>query len=175
MTDSVGSGLTWRDRLTWCHASITSQDVPPAGCRRWRLDAALRHPCYADDARHRRLRWPYRAATAAWRFQPCRVVRGTRDPLLQRLVALEALDHAASARRSKSISFNHASSWFQLGTVRDVDSRCARSGAPKLRYSRRGDVGRGAPPGDGDRDDAMVSDGGPVLRRARSLTEAKGV
>ena len=34
--------------------------------------------------------------------------------------------HAASPCRSKSISVNHARSWFQLGTVRDVPSRVTR-------------------------------------------------
>ena len=44
---------------------------------------------------------------------------------MDRRVALAAVDHAASAFRSKSISRSHGRSWFQLGTVRDQET-CPR-------------------------------------------------
>ena len=47
--------------------------------------------------------------------------RAVRASLASRADAL-ASHHATSARRSKSISRSQTSSWFQLGTVRDIAS-----------------------------------------------------
>lgn len=64
-----------------------------------------------------------RSPVRPWFESLCAVGRSRPDLVRRRRWPIPA-HHAASARLSRSISRSHARSWFQLGTIGDIDSRC---------------------------------------------------